>query len=115
MDPIADLGASLILGVLDGCGGWIAGLTLIFVGLINVRKAHATAGYLVGGAGALQLLASCCYSVPVMLVEAGAEEQMTVGLIVSRLGLLATTSSIALLIFAAVTLSRRITSTSGAT
>lgn len=51
-----------LFGALYGCAGWIAGLLLLAVGFVTVRKALPNAGYMVGGAGALQLLASCCES-----------------------------------------------------
>ena len=49
-----------VFGALDGCAGWIAGLVLLVVGFVTVRKALPNAGYMVGAAGALQLLSSCC-------------------------------------------------------
>lgn len=55
-------GTLAALALLDGCAGWIAGLALLVVGLVTVRKAHATAGYLAGGAGLLQFLSACCGS-----------------------------------------------------
>ena len=51
-----------ILGLLEGCAGWFVGLLLLGVGFGPVRKALPLAGYLLGAAGALQFLASCCAS-----------------------------------------------------
>ena len=52
----------VFFGLFGSCLGWLGGLVLLVVGFVPVRKAHPTAGYLIGGAGALHLLQYCCSS-----------------------------------------------------
>jgi hypothetical protein len=60
----------MVTSLVGGCGNFIAAVTLIVVGLAVVKKAHATAAYLVAAAGAVLLLSGCCTQLPNTLAQA---------------------------------------------
>lgn len=55
-------GPMALLAGVQGCAGFLVAILLIVVGFVTVRAALPNAGYMVGAAGALQLLAVCCSS-----------------------------------------------------
>lgn len=69
--PTMDRDTFMALTGLDACVGWLGGLLLLGVGLVAVRKQHATGGLLLGAAGAAKLLLNCCAVWPTALIEAG--------------------------------------------
>ena len=52
----------VFVGGAETCGGIIVGLLFLVVGLVTVRASLPRAGYLVGAAGALEILGFCCTS-----------------------------------------------------
>lgn len=45
------------------CFDFLLSIGVLVVGLTVVRSAHATSGYLLAGAGAVDLLTACCFRV----------------------------------------------------
>ena len=104
-----------IYATLDGCAGWIAGLVLLVVGFVTVRKAVPNAGYMVGAAGALQLISSCCgnwQSPAAVWLDLYRMTEMF-GVITSVLAFLAYLAMAGLLIGAAVMLAKAVPAQSG--
>ncbi|MBW2461050.1 MAG: hypothetical protein JRH11_05355 [Deltaproteobacteria bacterium] len=100
-----------IVGVLEGCAGLFVGLLFVVVGFVKVRSAHATAGYLVGGAGVLSMLAACCTSwqEPAVTWLELYEVAGAVGGLSSALALLSYLGSFGLIIAGGAVLARHIT------
>jgi hypothetical protein len=100
-----------LFGVVDACVGLVVGLLLVVVGFVTVRSASPNAGYLVGGAGALQLLTYCCgsWQEPAMVWLEMYELTESLGGISSAAALLFHLASAALMIVGAVLLARELT------
>lgn len=97
------------LGSLDGCIGWLTAVALIVVGLVPVRKAYPTAGYLLAGGGLVRWGFFCCTSLPQALSQAGQHELMhTLGALPGVLGLFAWLLSTGLLVAGLVLLARHL-------
>jgi len=60
MESSFEPGQMVLFHLMTGCAGWIVGLVLLGVGFGPVRKAHPVAGYLLGAAGGMQFISSCC-------------------------------------------------------
>lgn len=61
----------LAIEAIGACTGWLGALVFVIVGLTVVRKAHATAGYLVAAAGGLKIVVNCCAAFPTVYSQAG--------------------------------------------
>lgn len=97
------------LGSLDGCIGWLTAVALIVVGLVPVRKAYPTAGYLLAGGGLVRWGFFCCSSLPGALMQAEQYELLdTLGSLPSLLGLFAWLLSTGLLLAGLVLLARHL-------
>lgn len=112
MDPQV----SAILGSFDACVGLLVGLLLLVVGLVTVRSAHPTAGYLVGAGGGLQLLSFCCgsWQTPAMVWMELYELTESVGTLSGVAALLFHLASAGLLIAGAAVLARALSAARGA-
>jgi len=62
---------SLAITFIDGCIGWLGGLTLIVVGGLVVRQADIGAGLVLAAAGGLKLLLNCCVLAPNLVYQFG--------------------------------------------
>ena len=105
-----------VYATLEGCAGWIAGLVLLVVGFVTVRKAVPTAGYMVGAAGALQLISSCCgnwQSPAAIWMDLYRLTEMFGGAITHVLAFLAYLAMAGLLIGAAVVLAKAVPAQGG--
>lgn len=101
---------SVALQSLAGCVGWITALIFLVVGLVPVRKAYPTAGYLIAGGGALRWLFFCCQTLPTTLAEAEMYELLeTMGPLPSFVGLLMWLLSTAAILAGLVVLARHLT------
>ena len=97
------------LGSLDGCIVWLTAVALIVVGLVPVRKAYPTAGYLLAGGGLVRWGFFCCSSLPGALMQAEQYELLdTLGSLPSLLGLFAWLLSTGLLLAGLVLLARHL-------
>lgn len=100
----------MALSSLEGCIGWLTAVVFLVVGLVPVRKAHATSGFLIAGGGALRWLFFCCQSLPMTLYQADQYELAdTLGSLPSLGAMLMWLLSSACIVAGFATLARHVT------
>ena len=105
---------SMALSSLGGCIGWLTAIVFLVVGLVPVRKAHATSGYLIAAGGLLRWGFFCCQSLPMALYNADQYELAdTLGALPSLAAMMLWLLSSATIVAGFATLARHVTASTG--